>query len=77
MTDPLKPGAPLTPEEAKELLDWVSACQSAYSMESNPKGPFFALPDQLQENRQALVDYVNQLLAERAGADSTHDLAAT
>jgi len=45
-----------------ELLDWVTACQSAYSMESNPRGPFRALPGQLKDNRNALVEFVDGLL---------------
>ena len=56
----------LTEAEKTELLDWVSACQSAYSLEQNPRGPFFAPPGQLEENRQALVDYVNDVIAARA-----------
>ena len=71
--EPLKPqpqdehraGTQLTDNERTELLDWVSACQSAYSMENNPRGPFFALPGQLQENRDSLVDYVNEILEAR------------
>ena len=60
-----RPGTQLTDNERTELLDWVSACQSAYSMENNPRGPFFALPGQLQENRDSLVDYVNEILESR------------
>ena len=63
---PKQEPAALTDEEKTELLDWVSACQSAYSLKQNPRGPFFALPGQLEENRQALVDYVNDLIAARA-----------
>ena len=49
-----------------ELLDWVTACQSAYSMEQNPRGPFRSLPGQLKDNRTSLVEFVDDLLdAER------------
>ncbi len=51
----------LFPREMRvELLDHVSACQSAYSMESN--GSRFAIAGQLKENRQALLDYVLEIL---------------
>lgn len=58
----------LSAAERTELLDWVSACQSAYRLENHPSGPFMALPGQLQENREALVAYVNELLAQRQPA---------
>ena len=57
--------AGLTKTEKAELLDWVTACQSAYSLENNPHGPFAALPGQLQENCESLVRYVEDLIAER------------
>lgn len=62
------PSVELSAAERTELLDWVSACQSAYSLENHPSGPFMALPGQLQENREALVAYVNELLAQRQPA---------
>jgi hypothetical protein len=52
----------MTQAQTTELLDWVSACQSAYSLQSRTKGPFFALPGQLEENRQSLVNYVNAVI---------------
>lgn len=58
----------LSAAERTELLDWVSACQSSYRMEHHPSGPFRALPGQLQENRESLVAYVNEILAQRGGS---------
>lgn len=46
-----------------ELLDWVSACQSAYHIDSTPGHRFGGLGSNLEENRQAVVDYVRDLLA--------------
>ena len=57
--------AKLTEAERTELLDWVSACQSAYHIESTPGHRFGGLPGALEENRQALCDYVEGLLAAR------------
>ena len=51
----------LFPREMRvELLAHVSACQSAYSLESN--GSRLAIAGQLEENRQALLDYVLEIL---------------
>lgn len=44
-----------------ELLDLVSACQSAYFIETTP-GHRFAHLANLDENRRGLVDYVRSLL---------------
>lgn len=55
----------MTPQQKTELLDWASACQSAYHIESNPGHRFGGLPGALQENRDALVAYVEKLLAEK------------
>ena len=63
MTEQLKP---LTEAETTELLDWVSACQSSYHIDSTPGHRFGGLGSQLQENRDALVEYVNALIAARA-----------
>ena len=63
MTEQLKP---LTEAETTELLDWVSACQSSYHIDSTPGHRFGGLGSQLQENRDALVEYVDALIAARA-----------
>ena len=47
----------------EELLDWVSACQSAYHIESTPGHRFGGIPGALSENRESLVGYVEELLA--------------
>lgn len=60
------PWQALTDEERTELLDWVSACQSAYHIDSTPGHRFSGLGSELQDNREALCDYVNELLASRA-----------
>lgn len=60
-----EPVAILSEAEQTELLDWVSACQSAYRMETVRQGPFFSLPGQLKENRESLVAYVNSILESR------------
>lgn len=57
--------ARLTTQEETELLDWVSACQSAYHIENSPGHRFGGLPGMLAENRAALVDYVNGMLEAR------------
>jgi len=59
--------AQLSQAERTELLDWVSACQSRYRIDSTPGHRFDGPPGNLQENRTALVLYVNELLAKRAG----------
>lgn len=56
----------LTAQQRTELLDHVSACQSAYHIDSTPGHRFGGLPSNLQENRDALVDYVEDLLKPRA-----------
>ena len=56
----------MSEDEKTELLDWVSACQSAYHIDSTPKHPFGGLPSVLDENRKEIVDYVNALLIDRA-----------
>ena len=63
MTEQLKP---LTEAETTELLDWVSACQSSYHIDSTPGHRFGGLGSLLQENRDALVEYVNALISARA-----------
>ena len=63
MTEQLKP---LTEAETAELLDWVSACQSSYHIDSTPGHRFGGLDSYLQENRDSVVEYVNALIAARA-----------
>ena len=46
----------------EELLDWVSACQSAYYIDSTPGHRFGGLGSNLEENREALVAYVERLI---------------
>lgn len=46
-----------------ELLDWVTACQSAYHIENTPGHRFGALPGVLEANRADLVEYVRELIA--------------
>lgn len=65
----------LTEDEKRELLDWVSACQSAYHIESTPGHRFGGLSGQLQENREALVEFVNELFAARASSAATNEAA--
>ena len=65
--------ADMTAEERTELLDWVSACQSAYHIESTPGHRFGGLPGVLDENREALCEYVNELLAARAASPQPQD----
>lgn len=57
---------PLTEAETTELLDWVSACQASYHIDSTPGHRFGGLGINLQENRESLVEYVNELIAARA-----------
>ena len=45
-----------------ELLDWVSACQSAYHIDNTPGHRFGGLGSNLEENRAAVVEYVKELL---------------
>lgn len=52
----------LTAQQRTELLDHVSACQSAYHIDSTPGHRFGGLPSNLPENRDALVDFVEELL---------------
>lgn len=54
----------MTDEQKAELLDWVSACQSAYHIEHTPDHRFGGLGGKLQENRDLLVEYVESLIEE-------------
>lgn len=58
-----QPTVRLTDEQKAELLDWVSACQSAYHIENTSNHRFGGLSSQLQENRDALIEYVEDMLA--------------
>lgn len=46
-----------------ELLDWVTACQSAYHIENTPGHRFGNLPGVLEANRADIVEYVRDLIA--------------
>lgn len=65
VANPRPEGGPLTEDERRELLDWVSACQSSYHIDSTPGHRFAFAGSNLDENRESLVDYVNDLLAAR------------
>lgn len=52
----------LTEAQQTELLDWVSACQSQYHIDSTPGHRFGGLGSNLMENREAVVDFVNSIL---------------
>ena len=45
-----------------KLLDWVSACQAAYHIDNTPGHRFGGLGSNLEENRAAVVEYVEELL---------------
>jgi hypothetical protein len=60
-----------------ELLDWVSACQSAYHIDSTPGHRFGGLGSNLEENRTAVVDYVADLVARAAVAADRAGLVLT
>lgn len=51
-----------------ELLDWVSACQSAYHIDNSPGHRFGGLGSSLEENRSELVSFVHELLESYATA---------
>jgi hypothetical protein len=53
--------------EKVELLDHVTACQSAYLLEGTNSR--LCVPGELQENRTALVQYVQELI-EKEGDNS-------
>jgi hypothetical protein len=58
----------LTDQERTELLDWVSACQSSYHIDSTPNHRFGGLPSNLQENRDGLVEHVESIIEARLSA---------
>ena len=51
----------MTPEEKAQLLDWASACESAYFVQATQG----LAPSVLQGKRDALVAYVASLLDAR------------
>ena len=55
----------LTQAERSAVLDCVSACQSAYHIESTPGHRFGGLPGELTDNRRDLIETVEAILAER------------
>ncbi|CDY79417.1 hypothetical protein BGLT_02198 [Caballeronia glathei] len=67
MSTELKPVA-LTEEEKTEILDWVSACQSAYHIDSTPGHRFGGLGSNLDENRAGLIEFVESIVESRAPA---------
>lgn len=48
--------------EMQDLLDWVSACQSAYHIDSTPGHRFGGLGSNLEYNRAELVSTVQEML---------------
>lgn len=67
----------LTDQERTELLDWVSACQSAYHIDSTPGHRFGGLPSNLQENRDELVEHVESLIEARLAARTQSHAVST
>ena len=60
-----------------ELLDWVTACQSAYHIENTPGHRFGTLPGVLEANRADLVEYVRALVASAGPqTNAAHDVLA-
>lgn len=55
---------PLTDEQKSEILDWVSVCQSAYHIDSTPGHRFGGLGSNLAENREALIECIEEYVAE-------------
>lgn len=51
-----------------ELLDWVSACQSAYHIDNTPNHRFGGLASRLDDNRADVVEFVEGLLSEYGDA---------
>lgn len=47
-----------------ELLDWISACESAYHIDNTPGHRFGGLGSNRDENRAAAVEYVRELISE-------------
>jgi len=55
----------LTGSEKAEILDWATACQSAYHIDSTPGHRFGGLGSNLAENREGLLACVEDILAAR------------
>ena len=68
--------AKLAADERTELLDWVSACQSAHLIDSMFGHRFGGLPSSLDDNRELLVVHVESILAERVRALTAQALPA-
>jgi len=66
-TEPL--GAVINNIERTELLDWASACQSAYHIDNTPGHRFAMCGSNLQENREGLVEFVERLVSQYASVD--------
>lgn len=49
-----------------ELLDWVSACQSAYHIDNTPGHRFGGLGSNLEENRSEIVCFVRRMIEDSA-----------
>lgn len=61
MTKPIK--LPPLPEDWEtELLDWVSACQSAYHIDNTNNHRFGGLGSDLEENRSEIICFVRGLI---------------
>lgn len=59
---------PLSDKDKREILDWVCACQSAYHIDSTPNHRFGGLGSQLEENRAALIEYIEEVVSEAEAA---------
>ena len=56
-----------------ELLDWVSACQSAYHIDNTPGHRFGGLGSNLEENRLEIICFVRGLIESHAAALQSQD----
>lgn len=61
--------------ERAELLDWVSACQSAYHIDNTEGHRFAMCGSNLQENRDGLVGFVEGLISQYAALPPESPLA--
>ena len=57
-----KQAEPVAQDWQTELLDWVSACQSAYYIDSTEAHRFGGLGSNLEDNRAGIVEFVSELL---------------
>jgi len=67
--------ASLSDEEKSEILDWVSACQSAYHIDSTPGHRFGGLGSNLEDNRAELIACVEGIVSRRAAPTPQADAA--